>query len=155
MVAPRARGWRVRGLCRVPVGQRQQALGSDGQPRRRGLQLCSAGALRPGFTELLPAPRGNVGGRVQDGLQGVGSRPDPGEGPERGIPQVLLRLDTQDHGGAQVQVCNARGRRAQAQTGGLAVADAGDQGDRPRQAEQARDLRSNRAEQFAGRHQIG
>lgn len=62
---------------------------------------------------------------------------DPGEGPERRVPQVLLRLDPQDHGRAEVEVGDARNGRAESQAGCLAVAYSRNHRHRARQAERA------------------
>ena len=128
------------GLRRVPIWQREQTLSSDRKPGGGGLHVRSHRAVDSTLTELLPAPRGNIRSGIEDGFQSEFPRSDPGEGPERRVPQILLRLDAQDHGRAKVQVRNARNGRTESQTGCLAVAYSRHQGHRPRQAERAGEL---------------
>src|SRR5674476_786721 len=68
----------VGGLRGIPVRQSEQTLGSDRQLGGCGLQFGSRNAVGSALTELLPAPRGNIRGRVEDGFQSIGLRPEPG-----------------------------------------------------------------------------
>ena len=123
------------GLRRVPIWQREQTLSSDRKPGGGGLHVRSHRAVDSTLTELLPAPRGNIRSGIEDGFQSEFPRSDPGEGPERRVPQVLLRLDPQDHGSAEVEVGDARKGRAESQARCLAVAYSRNHGHRAWQAE--------------------
>ena len=121
-----------------------------GKVSRPSAPIGLAGRLRPQFRipqcprlrahpDCSLPPRGNIRSQgLRTVSRGIRLEPEPGEGPERWVPEVLVRLDPQDHGGAEVRVGNARNSRTESQAGGLAVAYAGDQGHRPRRSQRAR-----------------